>query len=152
MPKSAIRLALSSITKGITSTWGYDHVCVPKQDTKKCSWTSRQKFGVTLILFQVMNDVIDFVLDNTFISDLEGGTWRQIRGIPMGDPHSPGMAIGTCAWMEKEWCHGLHDTTKTNSKRYAIWMTSLCSTRSRITLIIKVSLAILLAQNVIGSL
>ena len=80
--------------------------------TSNWMWTSKQKFGTTRIPFQVMNDVIDFVLDNTFISDLDNGTWRQIQGIPMGDPHSPGMTIGTCAWMEKEWCHGLQESAK----------------------------------------
>ena len=32
----------------------------------------------------------------------DGHLKRQIAGIPMGDALSPGMAIGTCAWMEKE--------------------------------------------------
>ena len=32
-----------------------------------------------------------------------GQLWRQVEGIPMGDPLSPGMTIGTCAWMEQEW-------------------------------------------------
>ena len=30
----------------------------------------------------------------------------------MGDPHSPGMAIVTCAWMEKEWMSNLADKDK----------------------------------------
>lgn len=28
---------------------------------------------------------------------------HQAKGIPMGDPISPGMTISTTAWMEKEW-------------------------------------------------
>ena len=52
-------------------------------------------------------DVITFVLDNTFIKDLDGMLWQQKLGIPMGDPHSPGMTIGACAWMEKEWVSSL---------------------------------------------
>ena len=30
----------------------------------------------------------------------------------MGDPNSPGMCIGACAWMEKEWMNGLSSETK----------------------------------------
>ena len=30
----------------------------------------------------------------------------------MGDPHSPGMAIVTCAWMEKEWMNILDEKDK----------------------------------------
>ena len=30
----------------------------------------------------------------------------------MGDPHSPGMAIVTCAWMEKEWMQSLDPRIK----------------------------------------
>ena len=45
---------------------------------------------------------------------------RQAVGIPMGDPHSPGMTIITCAWMEKEWMAGIDDGTKRyfRAKRY----------------------------------
>ena len=28
---------------------------------------------------------------------------RQVAGVPMGDPISPGMTVATCAWMEDEW-------------------------------------------------
>ena len=38
----------------------------------------------------------------------------------MGDPHSPGMAIGTCAWMEQQWLKSLSASQKSNftAKRY----------------------------------
>jgi hypothetical protein len=38
----------------------------------------------------------------------------------MGDPHSPGMTIGTCAWMEHEWMQTLGDQAKQSfmAKRY----------------------------------
>ena len=38
----------------------------------------------------------------------------------MGDPHSPGMAIGTCAWMENEWMQTLDTHTRQHfaAKRY----------------------------------
>ena len=41
-----------------------------------------------------------------------GTLLRQFHGIPMGDPISPGMTIGTLAWMEKEWMKQLHPTDK----------------------------------------
>ena len=37
---------------------------------------------------------------------------KQEFGIPMGDPLSPGMTIGTCAWMEDEWMQTLKDEDK----------------------------------------
>jgi hypothetical protein len=38
----------------------------------------------------------------------------------MGDPHSPGMTIGTCAWMEHEWMQTLGENVKEHfrAKRY----------------------------------
>ena len=38
----------------------------------------------------------------------------------MGDPHSPGFCIGTCAWMEEEWKKNLDSRTQENfcSTRY----------------------------------
>ena len=116
MPKEAIRLALTDISKEITQKWGYDKVLVPNKDSQKCTWKTTKKFGFTAVSFQVMLDVIDFVLDNTFIADMEGGTRKQVKGIPMGDPHSPGMTIGTCAWMEKEWNNCLSDSVKQSFK------------------------------------
>ena len=52
---------------------------------------------------QIMMDVIKFVLDNTFVIKtlMATETWHPA----LGDPQSPGMTIGACAWMEREW-HG----------------------------------------------
>ena len=61
-----------------------------------------------------MMDVMEFVLDNTFIQDLDGNIWQQKLGIPMGDPHSPGMTIGACAWMEMEWLASLSADVKSS--------------------------------------
>ena len=73
---------------------------------------SRKKVGITKIPFEVMLEVIEFCLDYTFIKDRHGGLSRQVKGIPMGDPNSPGMCIGACAWMEMEWMSGLSRDTK----------------------------------------
>ena len=59
-----------------------------------------------------MLEVIEFSLDNTYIRDRHGGLRRQVKGIPMGDPNSPGMCIGACAWMENEWMQSLTKDTK----------------------------------------
>jgi len=50
----------------------------------------------------------------------DGSLLRQIKGIPMGDPMSPGMTIGACAWMENDWMDGLTSQDKTcfRAKRY----------------------------------
>ena len=67
-----------------------------------------------------MINIMNFALDNTFIKDLEGKIWQQIKGIPMGDPHSPGMTIITCAWMEREWMQTIQKEEKKyfKAKRY----------------------------------
>ena len=63
---------------------------------------------------------MEFALENTLVRDMHGNILKQTLGIPMGDPHSPGMAIGACAWMEKLWMESLHHETKNHfrAKRY----------------------------------
>jgi len=63
---------------------------------------------------------MEFALDNTILRDFDGQLWRQAKGIPMGDPHSPGMTIGTCAWMEHEWLQTVHPNSRENflARRY----------------------------------
>jgi hypothetical protein len=69
-----------------------------------------------------MLDVMEFSLDNALIEAPEGGKklLRQVSGIPMGDPISPGMTVGTCAWMENEWMSWLSakDKEMFRAKRY----------------------------------
>ena len=55
------------------------------------------------IPFEVMLDVMEFSLDTAMVRMPNGNILRQVGGIPMGDPLSPGMTIGACAWMESEW-------------------------------------------------
>ena len=61
-----------------------------------------------------------FALENTIITDLEGNLYKQLKGIPMGDPHSPGMTIGACAWMEQTWLQTLSSETRSKiiARRY----------------------------------
>ena len=44
---------------------------------------------------------------------------RQTKGIPMGDPLSPGMTIGACAWMEGKWLETMQEhKDKFRAKRF----------------------------------
>ena len=103
MPRETIRFALRSILKRLETEKKYDGVYVPKySDAQPCTWHGRRK-NSRKIPFQVMLDVMEFSLDFTLIRMPNGAILRQAHGIPMGDPLSPGMTIGTCAWMEQEW-------------------------------------------------
>ena len=62
--------------------------------------------------FETLLDVMEFALEDTLIKDFDGQLWKQLKGIPMGDPHSPGMTIGACSWMEHEWMQTLDPATK----------------------------------------
>ena len=33
-------------------------------------------------------EILNFALDNTIVKDMNGKLKRQVKGIPMGDPHS----------------------------------------------------------------
>ena len=59
-----------------------------------------------------MLDVMEFALDNAMMRMPNGQILRQADGIPMGDPISPGMTIGACAWMEGEWLQTLKEEDK----------------------------------------
>jgi hypothetical protein len=50
----------------------------------------------------------------------DGTLLRQVGGIPMGDPLSPGMTIGACGWMEKEWMANLSDTDKVRVLKHTL--------------------------------
>ena len=73
-----------------------------------------------VIPFEDLVNIMEFALDHTILRDFDGQLWRQARGIPMGEPHSPGMTIGTCAWMEHEWLQTVHADSRENflARRY----------------------------------
>ena len=123
MPKETIRWALRRIAKDLEEKHGYGGVTVPKwSPTKACSWKPPKNKGAVFIPWQVMLDVMEFSLDNALIEAPEGGKklLRQVSGIPMGDPISQGMTVGTCAWMENEWMSWLSakDKEMFRAKRY----------------------------------
>jgi len=101
---------------------GFKGVWVPAIRNKRCEWTDtlttprgviRKRKG-TWMPWDVLMSVLEFSLDNAYVHMPDGRILRQTQGIPMGDPLSPGMTIGTCAWMENEWLHGI----TLESKRY----------------------------------
>ena len=51
--------------------------------------------------------MMEFALDNAIVTLGRDDLRRQCGGIPQGDPISPAMTIGTCAWMEEDWMEGL---------------------------------------------
>mgnify|MGYP003338509923 CR=1 FL=1 len=64
-------------------------------------------------------DILEFALDNAFVKMPDGQVLRQDLGIP--NPMwvallSPGMCIGTCAWMENEWLNSIEDGCKNKFK------------------------------------
>ena len=53
------------------------------------------------------------MLENTIINTRSGELlMKQEKGMPMGDSLSPGIAVGTTAWMEMEWMKSLNERTK----------------------------------------
>ena len=108
MDKDFIRLGLRSELHKIEEAHGYDAITVPKRKTIACTFTPTKRKGDVRIPFEDLVEIMEFALDNTILRDFEGQLWRQAKGIPMGDPHSPGMTIGTCAWMEHEWLQTVH--------------------------------------------
>ena len=56
-----------------------------------------------------MLKVMEF--ENTLI-ELNGNILKQVKGVPMGGPISPGMTIGACAWMEMEWLNSVGEEDK----------------------------------------
>ena len=115
MPKHAIDLAMRYL---INTAKGKDKsgVWVPAADKKTCKWKQPKMYRGTWIPFEVIQIMIEFVLEHTYLKMPNGKIYKQKIGIPMGDPLSPGLTIGTCAWMEKEWKITLDNETKDRFK------------------------------------
>ena len=110
MPKPAISSALRDTLIELTRDAGRTGVAVPKRsNARQCAWKARK--GDVWLPFDVLNDIAEFSLHNAIVR-LGGRLLHQVKGIPMGDPISPGMTIGTCAWMEKKWMQGLPQHVK----------------------------------------
>ena len=103
-PKGEIALALRDIVAELKRD-GRTGIAVPKlSKAKSCAWKTRK--GDVWMPFDVLCDIADFSLHHAIVS-VDGRLLHQTQGIPMGDPLSPAMCVGTCAWMEKEWMQTL---------------------------------------------
>ena len=102
MPQAAIKHAIHSLVTRAEKE-GKEGVWVPYADTKKCAWVKRKKEAGTWLPWIVMEELNNFALDNSFVKMDDGRILKQVTGIPMGGPMSPGMTIATCAWMEEKW-------------------------------------------------
>ena len=120
MPKEAIKIGLLKQLKSIQQRFQTDSISYQRIRIK-CTLRRMPFRGWKSIPFETLMDVVEFALENTLVKDIrDGQLWRQSVGIPMGDPHSPGMTIGTCAWMEDEWMQTIDTETKKyfRAKRY----------------------------------
>ena len=121
MPKDIIRHALRDLLRQITKATGANTIYVPKIKRQNCTLKKPKCQSKYYTLgFETLMDIVEFALDNTLIQDWDGNLYKQIEGIPMGDPHSPGMCIGSCAWMEQQWLASLTEDSKKYfvAKRY----------------------------------
>ena len=114
MPKDAIRLGLRDWAKRIQREWGHQGVWVPKYSkAQPCTWKAGgRKHARVWLNFDVLLEIMEFSLDNACVKMQDGRILKQLLGIPMGDPISPGMTVGGCAWMENEWMQTLTSENK----------------------------------------
>jgi len=121
MPKEAIRFAARDIANENRKD-GHHGVWVPKRSKlSKCNWDQGgKKHNRVWLDFDMLIDILEFSLDHAYVTMPDGRLLRQVSGIPMGDPMSPAMTIGTCGFMEREWMHTLDSETKNRfrAKRY----------------------------------
>ena len=118
-PKNAIRIATDSLIQHIKKL-GHDAIWVPTKGN--CDWKEpkgKMKGRGTWIPLNVIRELIFFALENTYLKMPNGIIVKQTLGIPMGDPLSPGMCIGSCAWMENEWLYTIITSLRANRKRGA---------------------------------
>ena len=136
MPKEAMSMAMrEAIT--ILNNKGKEGVWVPNTRTKSCSWDKGICNG-TWIPLEVLGDIYKFAIENCFIKMPNGTIWKQILGIPMGDPLSPGICILTCGWMESEWMENisLNERQLFRGTRYMDDILLFVSTKLKQTLLI----------------
>ena len=77
---------------------------MPHAARKKCAGENptRSPRSGTWLPWDIMLEVLEFAAGNAYVRMPDSTILWQAEGIPMGDPLSPGMTIGTCAWMERE--------------------------------------------------
>ena len=121
MPKTAIEVAMLEIAE-TERRQGHEGVWVPRAHSKQCQWRPPARGGHngTWLPWDVLLTILRFTLHNAYVRMPDGRILWQEQGIPMGDPLSPGMTIGTCAWMEREWTASIApgDTAYFRAARY----------------------------------
>ena len=126
MPREDILKAMGDILLEVRSTDRKEKrkfILVPRTKLEKPRWgtsyTEEEKVTHMKIDFKVMQEVMDFSMDNA-ICKLGGTMIRQIKGIPQGDSLSPAICIGTLAWYENKWMSKQSKEDKKNMviKRY----------------------------------
>ena len=118
------KMALKQIVEDLRKE-KYNGVFVPRRGRQQpCQWKvkgagSRSTWKYVWLPFQSLLEVAEFSLDHAIVK-LGATLYKQISGIPMGDPLSPGMTIGTCCWMENKWMQEVQDKDKQTfrAKRY----------------------------------
>jgi len=115
MPQEGIMLAMNSIVMHFKNI-EKKGVWVPYSSKAKCTWEKPKRGYGTWIPWDVMLLITEFSLKNTFLRMPDGRFLKQCTGIPMGNPLSPGITIGTCSWMEKEWLQLLPEINKESFK------------------------------------
>jgi hypothetical protein len=138
MPKDAILFGSRELISKIEKKAEAYGVRIPRySDTVPCQWLKKANTRTTRggthealgmepsrkyvdIPFEALLDIMAFALDHAIIRMPNGELRRQLKGIPMGDPLSPGMTIAACAWMEHEWNQSIHKHDKQYfaAKRY----------------------------------
>ena len=112
---------MQEITAKLAEGKGVHGVYVPRRcKTKQCEWKCGRSKDMVFMPFDILVDIGMYSLDNAFIKLADGTILRQREGIPMGDPVSPGLTIGTCAYMEDNFMRNIEEETKQffKTKRY----------------------------------
>lgn len=107
MPKECIRTAMAEVLEMVLAEKKQrgchsKTISVPHSKRQGCEWGMSRQARRSNISTKMMLECVDFVLENTFLK-LGDKILKQVRGIPMGDPLSPAIAVATCAWMEMKW-------------------------------------------------
>ena len=90
--------------KRIQREWGHQGVWVPKYSkAQPCTWKAGgRKHARVWLNFDVLLEIMEFSLDNAYVKMQDGRILKQLLGIPMGDPISPGMTESEAVCVDGE--------------------------------------------------
>jgi len=103
----------------ITAKTSKEAINLPKRGKGPVFWGYGNPETRTTITFKQLMDILEFSLNNAFFTHGDK-IIQQKHGIPMGDPMSPAICIGTCAILEKQWMDKLETSIqeKVRAVRY----------------------------------